>query len=188
MFKKILVSLLAAIICATASGKVIGEPRPSFHAGVEGTFSFTHRKDMSHIGLYRQVGALGSYTLRFSEYFINPELSLYYQYYPDNLRLDGGGASDLHANTFGAGLGFYVGRTIGGPISIFTGPVGKCNIYQGSTDNWGFDGHRAALLWRFGVGADVWRLRIRASFDLHVTKQMCYDTLNAFSASVAYIF
>jgi len=180
MFKKILVSLLAAIICATASGKVIGEPRHSFHAGVEGTFSFTHRKDMSHIGLYRQVGALGSYTLRFSEYFINPELSLYYQYYPDNLRLDGGVASDLHANTFGAGLGFYVGRTIGGPISIFTGPVGKCNIYQGSTDNWGFDGHRAALLWRFGVGADVWRLRIRASFDLHVTKQMCYDTLNAF--------
>ena len=77
MFKKILVSLLAAIICATASGKVIGEPRHSFHAGVEGTFSFTHRKDMSHIGLYRQVGALGSYTLRFSEYFINPELSLY---------------------------------------------------------------------------------------------------------------
>lgn len=188
MLKKITVSLLAAIICATASAANNGEPRHSFHAGLEGTFSFLHKKDMSHAGLYRQVGALGSYTLRLSEYFINPELSLYYQYYPEQLQLDGGKASHLHANTFGAGLGFYVGRTICGPVSIFTGPVGKCNIYQDSSNNWGFDGHRAALSWRFGVGADVWRLRIRASFDLHVTDQMYGHTPNAFSASVAYRF
>ncbi len=196
--KRCLVTLVATLSMLLAwAVDTVSNERHSLHAGIEGAFSFNHTDIEEPNGLYRQVSAYVSYTYHIKDFYLNPELSLYYQYNPNMFPgIVGVTINDSHCDAFGSALGLYIGRKIAGPVSIFTGPLGKCNFYQGgsitSTSGNNLSGdwtaHRAALLWRFGVSFDVWRLRIRAAYDQHITKQYYLGTLNDFSVSVAFKF
>ncbi len=193
------VAVLFAVVSVLSlwAGDMVSNKRHSLYAGVEGAFSFNHTDISEPLGLYRLVGGFVSYAYRMGDFYVNPELSLYYQYNPNlyPIMVGPGRAADSYSDCFGGALGVYLGRNLGYGLSLFSGPLGKCNFYQDSYEyyddkrkSYGWEGHRASLMWRFGVSYDVWRLRIRIAYDQHVTKQYDSHTLNDFAVSVAYKF
>lgn len=198
IMKRLVVALFAVVsVLSLWAGDMVSSGRHSLYAGVEGAFSFNHTDISRPTGLYRLVGGFVSYSCRMGDFYVNPELSLYYQYNPNMDFIKPGSSSkpDGYGDCFGGALGVYLGRNLGYGLSLFSGPLGKCNFYQRSygyngskKESSGWEGHRASLMWRFGVSYDVWRLRIRIAYDQHVTKQYDFHSLNDFAVSVAYKF
>lgn len=137
---------------------------------------------------------------------LNPEFSLYTLWN----KMDDKTATDVYTkkiNTFGAGLGFYASKGVVAGLSIFTGPNGRCNFVQKeksifyklsdkdnkSIDSHDYHAHRAILMWKFGLQYDFSQIRLRASYDLQVTKYSvkyyggpATPTYNTISASIAW--
>lgn len=192
--KKLLLILMAFFTLASANAQ-------GFYAGVESSRLFK-RYDLSpnwdveafvsySRPLFLQVGfeaQAGLYTQYFdspagSEVYCDPALG-----YPK--------VTDSHAITFGGNLGLFVTLKIAGPISLFTGPSFDCDFVQRVrykingkrySDN-DFANHRAMLQWRLGAIADIWKLRLKLSWDYDVTRRLdfCSERQSAITLSVAY--
>lgn len=181
---------IITIIAALSTGWNAGAMRPGeLYVGAEGSYSVVNNSG-SKYGLF---GINANYSINLSSlFFVSPEASLYYQHYPNGTPIYGWigdsampnvGKSSFTANTFGGGLGAYLGFRFRKPVFIWTGPQALCNFYQQCRYRIGdkvtyhdLTENRANLLWRFGLGFDVWRLRIRASYDLYVTNRVEYHT------------
>lgn len=181
--KRILLSLV--VMCAMLG---VAARDNGFYAGVEGTYNVVSGSNAKY-GLF---GINGSYVFNLPlGFYVSPEASLYYQHHNENTGWIGGAMPssqkakyDWHTDIFGGALAFYIGKKIAGPIYIFTAPAVRCNFYQKETCTSGgisstmpsFGEHRANMLWKFGIECDIWRLRIRASYDQYVTNRMSYST------------
>ena len=121
---------------------------------------------------------------------MRPQISVYYEDHDAVKGLALGGLSpetiDLHASETGVGFAVFAGYRIpAGKLSVdlFTGPYYSIAIDQHETYERLYAGDSAptvshdmnqfntsSLRWRFGVGLNVWRLTISASFDIGVLK------------------
>jgi len=159
--KRLLSVLMLLPMFAAANAQAI-------HVGAEGS---RYTGDGTYP--YWQAAVTGSYTMHLYENLsFDANASLYYQYYdddwlytpyPDWVPPAGSGSP---TQTFGGSIGLNGIIHVAGPISVFTGPRVMCNFVQKN-----FDLHRANMQWRVGLSADVWRLRIRASWDPVVTRR-----------------
>lgn len=183
MKKLLLLILLLPLYVATSAQE--------FHIGAEGSRYVTdNRTD------YWKGAVIGSYTRKLPKCFaFDVNASLYYQHYDRSTFLPNPGGTFYpeteqdYAHTFGGSIGVNGIIRLGGPISFFTGPMATCNFFQkdyigGYTID--ISTYRANLQWRLGLGADVWRLRVRASCDLYVTDLRYHQKGTAISVSVAY--
>ncbi len=185
--KKLIMTMIAALAVGSGwNAEAIGPG--SLYVGAEGSYSVVS-PEYYKFGLF---GVNANYSIDLtSKIFVSPEVSLYYQHLPDGGEMpvwipypgwELNGEYSQTANTFGGGLGAYAGLRFAKPVFFFTGPLARCNFYQKVRKNYNGEityhdiyEHRANLLWRFGLGVDVWRLRIRASYDLYVTDRGIND-------------
>jgi len=163
-----------------------------FHIGAEGS-----RFVSGEAYKYWKGGVIGSYTIKLPKSLaLDVNASLYYQHYDESTYLlRPGGFNYLetdhdYAQTVGGSIGVNGIVRLFGPMSFFTGPMATCNFFQKAYVNdhtVDTSIHRAMLQWRFGLGVDVWRLRVRASWDVCVTNCVSWgDKGTAISISVAY--
>ncbi len=196
--KKLIMTMIAALAVGSGwSAEAIGPG--SLYVGAEGSYSVVHGYN-NQFGLF---GIEGGYSFDVSSLFwLNPEASLYYQHLPELCNYEffapgaTSGSASTCANTFGGGLGLYIGKDFIKPLGIFTGPLVRCNFYQkervhfdnGDTMTYDYSEHRANLLWRFGLEFKTWRLRVRASYDLYVTDRSIYDEKKSGAVAVGIAF
>lgn len=175
--KKLILLILLLPIC------LIGRAQ-GWYVGVEGGH-FLGEKPR-----YWQVAVTGSYTMKFSQFIsLDANASLYnqnynvaaidVQWFNPNADMN---FSVSNSHTFGGSLGVNAMLKLNGPVSLFTGPKVDCNFYQPKY----YEFHRAMLEWRVGLNVDVWKLRIRASWDIMVTNRNDYRKGSAISVGVAY--
>ena len=183
--KKLLLLILLLPLYVAASAQ-------EFHIGAEGSRFVSGDADM-----YWKGGVVGSYTIKLPKCFaLDVNASLYYQHYDTSTHLERPGnkypenKKHDYAQTFGGSIGVNGIIKLGGPISFFTGPLATCNFFQKAyfyDTTMDMNIHRAMLQWRFGLQADVSRLRIRASWDVCATNcNQWGDKGTAISVSVAY--
>ncbi|HIU39266.1 MAG TPA: outer membrane beta-barrel protein [Candidatus Limisoma intestinavium] len=194
MRKNILLLSMSLLATTTA---MAGEPwQNGFSVGVEGNFSITN-SDNSNLNNaeafndFKGTAISGSYTAFLAKgLFVRPQISVYYEDHDAVKGLALGGLSpetiDLHASETGVGFAVFAGYRIpAGKLSVdlFTGPYYSIAIDQHETYERLYAGDSAptvshdmnqfntsSLRWRFGVGLNVWRLTISASFDIGVLK------------------
>ena len=128
---------------------------------------------------YWQAAVTGSYTMKVASFLsLDANASLYYQHHDQMtvfIDICVENPQDLHANaqTFGGALGVNAILPIFKPVSFFTGPQVMCNFFQknyfGEYTTFDYTDHRALGLWRIGLEAEIWRLRVRASWDILMT-------------------
>lgn len=127
---------------------------------------------------YWQAAVTGSYTMKVASFLsLDANASLYYQHHDQatvffdfyNSNIEN---VDINAQTFGGALGLNAILPICKPVSFFTGPQVMCNFFQKNYfGGYAIDytDHRALGLWRIGLQAQIWRLRVRASWDILMT-------------------
>lgn len=152
-----LIILLLLVICGSVA------EAQTFHVGVEGGFSTgngVHNKIQSY-----NVNASYTHNLPWG-LTLTPQLAVFYEYIDKpNTAMDGWIPLD-NTYTWGMRFGFFAGKSLFKPIYIFTGPMAAINFHR---DRRMADLHRSYMQWRFGLGANVWRLRITAQYDVYVT-------------------
>ena len=176
--KKLILFILLLPVC------LIGRAQ-GWYAGVEGGY-FLGEKPR-----YWQVAVTGSYTKAFSQFIsLDANASLYNQNYNeaaiDVQYVPYPGWKPTHpasnSHTFGGSLGINVMLKLNGPVSLFTGPKVDCNFYQPEY----YEFHRATAQWRVGLNVDVWKLRVRASWDIMMTNRNDSSKGSAITVGVAY--
>lgn len=159
-----------------------------FSVGVEGNFALYDEKE-TVFNDFKGTTVSGSYTAFLTKgLFVRPMLMFYYEdhdYYPLDNSVPPGypqparGKSDKddHLTEVGFGVAclggyrFPVGKEFS--VDLQTGPYYGIAIDQHQTI---FGHHRfdlynkSSLRWRFGLGLNVWRLTVNASFDLGLLK------------------
>ena len=184
-----------SLLAATTA--MAGEPwQNGFSVGVEGNFSITN-SDNSNLNNaeafndFKGTAISGSYTAFLAKgLFVRPQISVYYEDHDAVKGLALGGLSpetiDLHASETGVGFAVFAGYRIpAGQLSVdlLTGPYYSVAIDQHETYEYQFAGkpssavshymdqyNKSSLRWRFGLGLNVWRLTVGASFDLGLLK------------------
>lgn len=142
--------------------------------------------------------------------FILPELSFYYENH-DAAGIDGVGASavdgSMHASETGFALDAMVGYSIpcskNNSIDFMTGPYFACAFDQhdttkitridGTTESFHITdlANTTSFRWRFALGVNVWRMTVKAAYDVSVTDlKTGYDGRehHVLSLGVAYNF
>lgn len=159
-----------------------------FSVGVEGNFALFDENE-TVFNDFKGTTVSGSYTAFLAKgLFVRPMLMFYYEdhdYYPLDNSVPPGypqparGKSDKddHLTEVGFGVAclggyrFPVGKEFS--VDLQTGPYYGIAIDQHQTV---FGHHRfdlynkSSLRWRFGLGLNVWRLTVDASFDLGLLK------------------
>ena len=152
-----------------------------FSVGVEGNFALFDNQKFGRNDYNDFKGATisGSYTaFLWKGFFVQPRLSVYYEHHEidmlDGITID---PDTDHATEVGIGLAAFGGYRVPAgticSIDFFTGPYNGISINQHQT----VSGHhrfdlfnKSSLRWRFGLGVNVWRLTVGASFDLGLLK------------------
>ncbi len=109
--------------------------------------------------------------------FIHTELSFYYEDHKPTLLL-GVSNNGSHATETGLGLDVKAGYTLCPwekvSLDIFTGPYYSYAWDMHETmvgdRHLDLDYNKSSLRWRFGVGVNVWKMSLRASYDLSMLK------------------
>lgn len=163
-----------------------------FSVGVEGNFALCDKYE-TVFNDFKGTTVSGSYTAFLAKgFFVKPQISVYYESHSTESEYwdwDGGPSPetiDHHASETGMGFAVFAGYRIpAGKLSVdlFTGPYYSIAIDQHETYERLYAGDSAptvshdmnqfntsSLRWRFGVGLNVWRLTISASFDIGVLK------------------
>ena len=159
------------------------------HFGVEASGNFTVGKDnVGEFSRFRGVTVGGNYKwFLVKGLFLRPELTVYYENHDESI-LDFSGEMEEHYNQardgsgnhsteVGIGLATMIGYRI--PVSklisydFFTGPYYSVALDQHETlygRHYINEYNRSSLRWRVGVGVNVWRIKVGASFDWSLLK------------------
>ena len=186
--KRIIMIAAMGLLALQAAAR---EPwRNGFSVGVEGNFSLYDEKE-TVFNDFKGTTVSGSYTAFLAKgLFVRPQISVYYEDHDAVKGLALGGLSpetiDLHASETGVGFAVFAGYRIpAGQLSVdlLTGPYYSVAIDQHETYEYQFAGkpsstvshymdqyNKSSLRWRFGLGLNVWRLTVGASFDLGLLK------------------
>lgn len=161
-----------------------------FSVGVEGNFALYDKYEIP-FNDFKGTTISGSYTAFFAKgFFVKPQISVYYESHSTESGYWDGGPSpktiDHHASETGIGLAVFAGYRIpAGQLSVdlLTGPCYSVAIDQHETYEYQFASqpsstvshymdqyNKSSLRWRFGLGLNVWRLTVGASFDLGLLK------------------
>ena len=174
--------ILIAAMGLLALQAAAGEPwQNGFSVGVEGNFSLANYESMSKDVAFNDFWGTtvsGSYTaFHWKGLFVRPELSMYYERHAIEMLLGGSYADRDHVAEMGFGIALFGGYRVplGAKTSfdLLTGPYYTIAVNQHETNG---DDHefnlynKSSLRWRFGVGLNVRRLTIGASFDLGLLK------------------
>ena len=171
--------ILIAAMGLLALQAAAGEPwQNGFSVGVEGNFALYDEKE-TVFNDFKGTTVSGSYTaFLWKGFFVQPRLSVYYEHHEidmlDGITID---PDTDHATEVGIGLAAFGGYRVPAgnicSIDVFTGPYYGIAINQHQT----VSGHhrfdlfnKSSLRWRFGLGLNVWRLTVGASFDLGLLK------------------
>lgn len=157
---KKLIILLLLVICGSVA------EAQTFHVGVEGGFC-------TRTGSFKDFNKIQSYNVNASYtqnlpwgLTLTPQLAVFYEYIDKpEPAMDGLPLLD-DTYTWGTRFAFFAGKSLFKPIYVFTGPMAAINFHR---DRRMADLHRSYMQWRFGLGANVWRLRITAQYDVYVT-------------------
>ena len=176
--------ILIAAIGLLALQAAAREPwQNGFSVGVEGNFALYDDSDPFHND-FEGVSVKGNYHVCLGKgFFVRPELSFYYRNYSrirgigNTNTVHGPSDKDNHASETGIGIAAFGGYRVPAgkicSIDFFTGPYYGIAINQHKTDQGYhfFDlRNKSSLRWRFGLGVNVWRLTVGASFDLSMLK------------------
>lgn len=135
------------------------------------------------------MSVIGGYTLNFGRFFFNPEVALYWekikQGYDAPYYVHGWSFSD--GNNFGGSVAAHIGYNIGAGFEVFTGPWTKCNFAQWHSKDgeWNRQYNRAEALWRIGVGYTLWRMTLRASYNIQMSDGDYWATAKCNTIDVA---
>lgn len=155
--KKLIILLLLVICGGVAEAQ-------TFHVGVEG--GFRTGKDYYGYNKIQVYNVNASYTHNLPWGFtLTPQLAIFYEHI-DKPMCDYTGPLEMDSYTWGGRVAFFAGKSLFKPIYIFTGPMAALNFHR---DKIYADMQKAYMQWRFGIGANVWRFRITAQYDLYVT-------------------
>lgn len=183
--------MLIAAIGLLALQAAAREPwRNGFSVGVEGNFALCDKYE-TVFNDFKGTTVSGSYTAFLAKgFFVKPQISVYYESHSTESEYWDGGPSpetiDHHASETGMGFAVFAGYRIpAGQLSVdlLTGPYYSVAIDQHETYEYQFAGkpsstvfhymdqyNKSSLRWRFGLGLNVWRLTVGASFDLGLLK------------------
>lgn len=198
--KKLLV--IAAIALATLPMAAQDHWRNGFSVGAEGNFSLLKddavksQLNGESFNDFKGSTISGSYTAFLVKgLFVRPQVAFYYEAHghpqiteaipPVGITFPKGPSDkDDHTTEVGIGVACFGGYRF--PIAklsldVLTGPYYGIAINQHETfqTRHYFDLYnKSSLRWRFGVGLNVWKLTVSASFDVGMLQQKAYnDTL-----------